>query len=332
MKQEEFIKELMGQLRELNDEDKEQLRDYYDELIMDGMEMGKSEEEIVAEFGPANQVADRIRREHDEYGQMLSSLPEAVQKKGGQDYNTEKSKIHTVDIDARNIPIEIYRVQSADSVRIIFLPKAGVDIVTCETIDGTLTFRHKTRILGFNFDILGWLQGQRKIRVEIPTDFTGNLYVKTTNASVSLRNVYSLTSAKLVASNARITVDDIKCKSTYIKSTNGSLNLQNISGDELEAVTTNGRITANNCAMAFGMILTTKNCTIRVCDLLSDKIVLKSSNASITGSIRGDMRDYAIQSRTCNASCNLPNASYPDQKKHLVIKTSNARILIDFIP
>lgn len=331
MKQEEFINELMGQLRELNEEDKEQLRDYYDELIMDGMEMGKSEEEIVAEFGPTDQVADRIRKEHAEYGEMLSSLPEAVRKKGGQDYNAEESEIHTIDIEAHDIPVEVYQTPSADSVRVIFLPKAGVDIVSCETIDGRLTFRHKTRILSFNFDILGWLQGQRKIRVEVPVGFKGDLFIRTTNASVSLRDVTNVAAAKLVTSNARISVENMKCKSTYIKSCNGALNLQNISGDELEAVTTNSRITAENCSMGFGMILTTKNAAIRIRDLVSDKIVLKSSNSSIIGSIRGDMRDYAIQSHTSNASCNLPNYSYPDQKKNLVVKTSNAKILIDFI-
>ena len=109
------------------------------------------------------------------------------------------------------------------------------------------------------------------------------------------------------------------------------MNLQRLTGNELEAVTSNSRITAEECSMSFGMILTTSNGAIHINNLVSDKIVLKSSNAPITGTIRGDMRDYAVQSRTSNASCNLPNYSYPDQKKDLAVRTSNARIQIDFI-
>ena len=41
MKQAEFFKELMEQLSEIPDADKEQLKEYYQELICDGLELGR---------------------------------------------------------------------------------------------------------------------------------------------------------------------------------------------------------------------------------------------------------------------------------------------------
>lgn len=309
MKQEEFLQLLMSQLIELNEEDKNQLREYYNELIMDGMELGKTEEGIINEFGPADQVAARIRKEYAEYGEMLSALPSKSRFSGKKEYRSENTKIHTIIIEASNIPVDVVPAHEG-SVKVDFKPRDGVDTVSSNTIDGEFTFIHRMRSFSFNFFSL--FQGPRRIVVEVPEDFEGNLSVKTTNGSINVKGLKNLSNAKFLTSN-------------------GSLNLDNIHGDEMEAETSNAHIASDSCAMSNALMLTTKNGAIGVHNIECDKIVLKTSNAAITGTIHGDMRDYAIQSHTSNASCNLPNFSYPEQKKNLVARTSNGRIQVEFV-
>lgn len=326
MKQEEFLQELMAQLRELNEDDKCQLREYYEELIMDGIELGRTEDEIIAEFGPASQVADRIRKEYAEYGELLSALPARGKNPEREEYHSDR-QIHTINVEAMNMPVEVVRVKEGN-VQVQFQPREGIDIVSSETIDGEFTFQHRMRI--FSFNLFAWLTGSKKIVVEIPESFDGNLYIKTSNASLNIKGLAGLKNAKLISSNGKITVSNVECKTTFIKTSNGSINLQDLKGDELEANTSNAHIAADDCIMDNALMLNTKNGAIGIHGLECSKIVLRTSNAAITGVIRGDMRDYAIQSHTSNASCNLPNYSYPDQKKNLVAKTSNARIQIEF--
>ena len=55
-------------------------------------------------------------------------------------------------------------------------------------------------------------------------------------------------------------------------------------------------------------------------------------DAAITGTVVGDMRDYAISSRTSNAQNNLPmDCAYEDQAKRLWATTSNGRIDVRFV-
>ena len=55
-------------------------------------------------------------------------------------------------------------------------------------------------------------------------------------------------------------------------------------------------------------------------------------HAAITGTVVGDMREYAISSRTSNAQNNLPmDCAYEDQAKRLWATTSNGRIDVRFV-
>ena len=59
---------------------------------------------------------------------------------------------------------------------------------------------------------------------------------------------------------------------------------------------------------------------------------VQTANAAITGTVVGDMRDYAISSRTSNAQNNLPmDCAYEDQTKRLWATTSNGRIDVRFV-
>ena len=58
MNRETFINELMAGLTQLGPVEQRQVADYYNELIFDGVENGKPEEEIIAGFGAPEEIAE----------------------------------------------------------------------------------------------------------------------------------------------------------------------------------------------------------------------------------------------------------------------------------
>ena len=63
MNRETFLNELMAGLTQLGPVEQRQVADYYNELIFDGVENGKPEEEIIAGFGaPEETRASRLLR------------------------------------------------------------------------------------------------------------------------------------------------------------------------------------------------------------------------------------------------------------------------------
>ena len=64
MNRETFLNELMAGLTQLGPVEQRQVADYYNELIFDGVENGKPEEEIIAGFGAPEEIAAQIRVEY----------------------------------------------------------------------------------------------------------------------------------------------------------------------------------------------------------------------------------------------------------------------------
>lgn len=329
MKQEEFYNKLMEQLSEIPDADKEQLREYYHELICDGLEQGRDEENIIAGFGTTESIAKRIKEEYREIGRPRPSQTKTEQEYDHNPGYASSTPIHTINVEAENVRIEVVPVTSG-TIRVLFNPRDNCDYVTFSEHDGEFNFRHSMRnFLSWNWRSL--FQGPWILTLEVPVDFAGNLRVKSSNASISVNGLKHLANAQFITSNSKIRVDNFHCNSVLIQSTNASLSLNNLSGDQLEAVTNNGRVTADGCTFTFGLLLSTRNGGIEGRNLIGDNIVMKTSNGAVRGTIIGDIRDYSVQSHTVNGSNNLPNCNYPDQKKHLVAKTSNGRIDMQFI-
>ena len=75
MNRETFLNELMAGLTQLGPVEQRQVADYYNELIFDGVENGKPEEEIIAGFGAPEEIAAQIRAEYKSQHPCLSLLP-----------------------------------------------------------------------------------------------------------------------------------------------------------------------------------------------------------------------------------------------------------------
>lgn len=385
MKKEEYLQIFINALEPLSQQERQQLRDYYEEMICDGLEQGLTEEECVAQFGDPLEAAAQFREENG--GENTSQAPES---KIVPTFPPSDG-FHTLNLTAEDTRVVVEPRQQPD-FRIEFTPDPERDLVESEERDGVWYFRHKIKKRPFRNFFGFFRQNDAVITVQVPVSFSGNLLIHTSNSKIFYHSLPELPQVTLTTSNARIDVENsgaqkLTCKTSnasifltglraqagssleaitsngkiqgeglrfdqiFCKTCNSSFSVSQADCESLELHTSNGKIEARDCAVsgllsltssnasligeqlrAGKMTFTTSNGGLRVQDLSSDHIALRTSNASITGTIRGDMREYATEAKTSNGSCNIPNLHYPEQTKDFSAITSNGKIQIEFQP
>ena len=325
MIQQEFLKQLATALAPLSDTERSRILDYYREMICDGIESGKEEQEMIFSFGTPQEIAAQILEESAaEDSEPATALP-AVQPPSSGAY-AARGPVHTILVDARHISVEIHPVQDGP-VQVHFSPLES-DRVSISEQNGVFSFRHTMEFSFFHWRNLFFT---RRIMVDIPSSFHGDLQVTTCNARLCAENLSSLGFVQLSTSNGRLMVSSLTCSSLDAETSNGALELHSVSGDRCTAKTSNGHITANFCSFSGGLSLYTSNAAIRAQSLSSDHLDLVSSNAAVCAVILGDLREYAIHSHTSNASNSLPpELIFPGQTKCLNVQTNNAVIDVKF--
>lgn len=322
MKREEFLSRLKRELGDIAREDTQQIEDFYEELILDGMEQGFTEEEILERFGSPEEVARQVRRE---YGGLIPYT-----SKVNNDSGYESSEmVHTVLVDASNLRINVRTVENGP-IRVLFHPKEGSDKVTFTEENGVFSFVHRTKGL-FHLNWLNLFLDYNILILEIPRNFGGTLKLKTSNAPIRAANLTNLAAAELISGNGKIKAENIKADAFTIRTSNSRLELVGLKGRTLEAVTNNGSVSAKECSFPERAVLQTKNGGVSCRNLISDQIQMQTCNGSVTGTIIGNVNDYAIQSGTMNGSNNLRNVPNEGMRKSLCAKTVNGQIHLEFI-
>lgn len=322
MKREEFLSRLKRELGDIAREDTQQIEDFYEELILDGMEQGFTEEEILERFGSPEEVARQVRRE---YGGLIPYT-----SKVNNDSGYESSEmVHTVLVDASNLRINVRTVENGP-IRVLFHPKEGSDKVTFTEENGVFSFVHRTKGL-FHLNWLNLFLDYNILILEIPRNFGGTLKLKTSNAPIRVANLTNLAAAELISGNGKIKAENIKADAFTIRTSNSRLELVGLKGRTLEAVTNNGSVSAKECSFPERAVLQTKNGGVSCRNLISDQIQMQTCNGSVTGTIIGNVNDYAIQSGTMNGSNNLRNVPNEGMRKSLCAKTVNGQIHLEFI-
>lgn len=326
MTQQEFLKQLAAALAPLGDMERSRILDYYGEMICDGIESGKAEQELIDSFGAPEEIAAQILEESapSERGSSIPTVP-AVRSAVSDGY-ASKEPVHTILVDARHISVEIRPVQDGP-VRVHFSPLESDRVIVSEQ-NGVFSFRHTMEFFFFHWRSLFF---SRRIVVDIPASFHGDLQVATCNARLCAENLSGLGFVQLSTSNGRLVVSNLTCASLDAATSNAALELRSVSGDRCTAKTNNGHITANFCSFPGGLSLHTSNAAVRAQSLTSDNLELVSSNGPISAVILGDLREYAVHSHTSNASSSLPpELNFPGQTKSLNVHTSNAVIDVRF--
>lgn len=161
--------------------------------------------------------------------------------------------------------------------------------------DRVFTLAQDNRILFHHEKIGTWFPKRfpflGKLVIEIPGSYCGNLKICTSNAEIMGKPLF-LGQMKAVTSNAAVRFEGLRCDLVEIHSSNGTISIERLqSGD----------------------------------------ISLQTSNAPITGTILGDIEEYAITSRTSNAINNLPGSFGMGKRCRLSAHTSNGCIGLEFI-
>lgn len=329
MKKEEYMRKLKYQLIDLPGEDLSQIEDFYEELIYDGLEQGLSEEEIVDRLESPEDVARKIRAE---YGGLVVYTAKAKSKESKEKQQGYESSemIHTVRVETENLRIRVKTVEEGP-VRVYFKPKEGQDIVTFEEKGGVFFFRHEMKNKTLTcLNLLNLFREFSILTLELPVNFSGKLYLETTNGSISVKGLGSLSLGEINSNNGKIRVENSQAESLTIKSSNAKIELLNVRGEQLDASAGNGMITVKECRFPQKLSLQTQNGTVTGRNLISDNISLQTCNGLVSGTIIGNKNDYNICSTTRNGFNNLENVCEPDRAKRLLAKTHNGRIQIEF--
>lgn len=325
MKKEEYLKKLEYLLIDMPTEDLMQIEDFYEELILDGVEQGYTEEEILDKFETPEEVADKIRAE---YGGLVVYTAKAKSKEEKQGY-TSSEMIHTVQVETENRKIRVKAVEEGP-VRVYFKSEDDLDRVEFEEKDGVFLFRHRRKK---TLNIKSWLNflfDFNLVILEIPVNFAGKLYIRTTNGTVRIDGLANLSSGEICTNNGKIRIENSRAEDLRISSNNGMIELANLIGEELEVSAANGLISAKECRFPRRLSLGTQNGAVTGRNIISDEIIMQSSNGFVTGTVIGNQNDYNINSTTRNGFNNLDNINDPNRTRSLTARTHNGRIQIDF--
>lgn len=252
-----------------------------------------------------------------------------------QDYTVNASEIDQIWIRTRNMPIRV-------------TPSMGNEITlhyyTCEkdpyevSLDGgKLTLKYKYENL---FNVSSWFNGSTifnvinntnpRVEVVVPEAYAGALQLDTSNASVNVSGLTSAGDVRIDTSNSAIEVSNVSATLLGAHTSNGAVTLDKvIVSGTVDMKSSNGSLTARQVAAKDKLRLDTSNGRIAVDQVTSAAIELKSSNASISGTVGGKRSDYTISSDTSNADDNLGDGGKGPSR--LTVNTSNGAINISFL-
>ena len=327
MHKEDHFATLAAHLAAIGEPKRSEILDYYREMVCDQMEDGRSEEEVLAALGDPEELARKIVAEAELLAVAQPETPPAGDE--GRLYPAT-APARSVRVLAKDTKVLVERVADGP-VRVLFEPR-DYDRVEVEERDGVFTFRQSVR--GIHVLVLGDLfSSPRRVILQLPADFTGDVEVTTSNARIAARDLGELGNVTIATSNARLSLSGLRCGALVLKTSNGSMDLADARGTSCAMTTSNSRLTASGVRFPVRLELRTSNGSIAVEDGGSDDVRLTTSNSGIRATLAGDVRAYSIHSYTSNGKNNLPpDWPCPGSDKRLNVTTSNAKIDVTFAP
>lgn len=168
------------------------------------------------------------------------------------------------------------------------------------------------------------------IRVQ-ELECTGRLRLATTNNAWKLEHV-TAAEIEAKATNRSVSATQVHTQgSLNLSTTNGAISLEDVSAAACTAQSSNNAIQATEVVTQGRLELRTTNNTIRLERVQpGSSAELVTTNGAIRGSILDRADQYTIESRTTNASNNLPE-HFGSGPKRLTARTTNGKIAVDFV-
>ena len=137
MKREEFLNTLFENIPDYTKEEREEIRQYYEELICDGVEAGLDEEEVISRLESPENIAFSLKKEYKEERKAEVS----VVCDSSDDYTSSQPVAHAV-ISARDRGIALE--PSEDGRVHVHCEKDEIDEIVCYEKEGhVLLFTQK---------------------------------------------------------------------------------------------------------------------------------------------------------------------------------------------
>lgn len=253
-------------------------------------------------------------------------------------FSVDASAIRAICLEASNMPIRILPSEDAQMHLTYYTCdrdryEAGVEH-TAGMENGTLFLRHMGRnssgFFRFSFNF-GWVSRPvaPTVRLLIPRDALVDLFAETSNASIKAEGLSALCETILHTSNARIALENARCKTLNIRTSNARIVLTEVEAKGfVQGKTSNGRIVTQNLSCNGKIDLTTSNGRIEADILKAQEIALRTSNARISALLPGRQQDWQIESGTSNGKNNMPKFQAGEKPLHL--HTSNGSLQADF--
>lgn len=280
---------------------------FYQEMIEDMMEEGKSEEEAVAAMEDIADIAERMRREFilpsngtrtaasEPTREQAQAEPEGSAGNGGSVAGQIASAGHTegdctrmkriFDHDAVT-EIFIYdennavQIKSGDELSFEY-SESGSETYFVEAADGVITARYRCMRQPFWRNWFYGKSSRREFVLTTPSGWCGRVSVKSVNGELSAERL-GLAGLSLQTTNARVDVRDVRlAEELKIKTTNARLTLEKLAAQGIDARTSNGRIEAANARISGQCRLGSTNGRINAQDISAEVIGISSSNGKI---------------------------------------------------
>ncbi len=249
-------------------------------------------------------------------------------------YTAPAEDIQSIVIKARNMPVTV-KVSQGNEVALSYYTSEE-DPYEVSLENGVLTLKYTNTTLFSigsifaNASIFGALNGgSLKVELTVPAVYAGSLRLETSNGTIAATGLAGMGDLTAETSNAAVNMTDISAKTVKIRTSNGAVTAERVlASGRLDAETSNGGVTARQTAAQDVLTITTSNGRITVDMVTSKAIELRSSNASVSGTVGGKRGDYTIASATSNGDNNLGSGG--SGASRLTVNTSNGAINIRF--
>lgn len=228
-------------------------------------------------------------------------------------------------VDDRNMPVEVVGV-SGNKTRINYKKSRDIKYKIKQT-NNTLSLERK-KTIGFSFNFFNFGNSNPTVTIEVPKDKLKDLQVDTSNGKLVAENL-TLDNLDLETSNSKMTISEVDARTIDAETSNGKVELTRMKFDDGSFETSNSKMDLQDLSFGEGEF-DTSNGKINLMDLKPSKALsLSTSNSEVNGTVIGDKDDFAITSKTSNASNNLGN--HDNGSKELEVRTSNGDIEIAFV-
>lgn len=333
MNKTDFLEKLKKGLAPISGNERQSVLDYYDEMISDRIENGKTEEEAVAELGSPESVVENILAEFAVSGEKNMKKYEKTERKVGID---GKSKLKV------KCEIEKINVTATDGNEIAFTYYEGEKLqhdLTDKDGEVVLETRNKTwffRRFGLDKDMF-------MIDVAVPRAFSGDLILEAATGAINVRDLLKVKELRAKVSTGSIRAENLKAEKAVfetstgsitvngaeilgdaeIKATTGSVKAENIkAGGRLEMTVTTGSLKCDAEAGKLALKATTGDVKFSVKN--ADEIYVKCTMGSVKGTVSGAESEYDIHSSATTGKSNLAERTGTAGKKLTVITTTGS--------